>query len=160
MGFFGGGGNYSDSSESDSDAEDEREAAVAPNPGAGDEEGRSAKEKEGTQPKGEDDGDPPEREIADAPRGNSSSLPSFADAMKSTDGVAASFTTAGAATGATGFGRELTEAQRAVAERKDDSFFTGNMGFKTDLSALTKVAYINLDTVSYTHLTLPTNREV
>ena len=65
--------------------------------------------------------------------------------MKSTDGVAASFTTAGAATGATGFGRELTEEQRAVAERKDDSFFTGNMGFKTDLSALTKVAYINLD---------------
>ena len=66
MGFFGGGGNYSDSSESDSDAEDEREAAVAPTPRAGDEEGRSAKEKEGTQPKGEDDGDPPERDIADA----------------------------------------------------------------------------------------------
>ena len=145
LGFFGGGGNYSDSSESDSDAEDEREAAVAPNPGAGDEEGRSAKEKEGTQPKGEDDDDPPERDIADAPRGNNSSLPSFAYAMKSTDGVAASFTTAGAATGATGFGRELTAEQKAVAERKDDSFFTGNMGFKTDLSALTKAAYINLD---------------
>ena len=27
LGFFGGGGNYSDSSESDSDADDEREAA-------------------------------------------------------------------------------------------------------------------------------------
>ena len=122
LGFFGGGGNYSDSSESDSDAEDEREAAVAPTPRAGDEEGRSAKEKEGTQPKGEDDGDPPERDIADAPRGNNSSLPSFADAMKSTDGVAASFTTAGAATGAPSFVMRLLRTFRASSSPSSRTF--------------------------------------
>ena len=136
LGFFGGGGNYSDSSESDSDAEDEHETVAVQQTGA-DGKAPAAKEKEGTREGGEGfEHDPPVKK---------SSLPSFADAMKSTEGLAASFTTEGATKAAGAHGLQLTDEQRAIAERKDDSYYSGNMGMRSDLSAIGKTAHINLD---------------